>query len=196
MLDKKKIKEKLEKERDALLEQMKDMGKLNEETGEWETIPEELEFPEADSKRDRKNRAKSKISKAITKYGFENFVFEILEETNSQDELNYLEQKYIKKLKSNIDGIGYNLLSGGHQNGKHSEETKLKISKNSTHHKPWLGKHHSAESNKKRSEALKGVPCPSRTRVFSKEERLKRSENMKKIRSSRFWASRKTITSI
>ena len=34
MLDKKKIKEKLEKERDALLEQMKDMGRLNKETGE------------------------------------------------------------------------------------------------------------------------------------------------------------------
>lgn len=48
MLDKKKIKEKLEKERDNLLEQMKDMGKLNTETGEWETIPEELEFPESD----------------------------------------------------------------------------------------------------------------------------------------------------
>jgi RNA polymerase-binding transcription factor DksA len=48
MLDKKKIKEKLEKERDTLLEQMKDMGKLNEETGEWETIPEEQEFPESD----------------------------------------------------------------------------------------------------------------------------------------------------
>jgi RNA polymerase-binding transcription factor DksA len=48
MLDKKKIKEKLEKERDVLLEQMKDMGKLNTETGEWEATPEELEFPEAD----------------------------------------------------------------------------------------------------------------------------------------------------
>lgn len=48
MLDKKKIKEKLEIERDALLEQIKDMGKLNAETGEWEAIPEELEFPEAD----------------------------------------------------------------------------------------------------------------------------------------------------
>jgi RNA polymerase-binding transcription factor DksA len=48
MLDKKKIKEKLEKERDDLLEQMKGMGKLNAETGEWETIPEELEFPESD----------------------------------------------------------------------------------------------------------------------------------------------------
>ena len=48
MLDKKKIKEKLEEERDDLLEQMKDMGKLNKETGEWEATPEELEFPESD----------------------------------------------------------------------------------------------------------------------------------------------------
>lgn len=48
MLDKKKIKENLEKERDILLEQMKDMGKLNSETGDWEAIPEELEFPESD----------------------------------------------------------------------------------------------------------------------------------------------------
>ena len=48
MLDKKKIKEQLESERDVLLEQMKDMGKLNTETGEWEAIPEELEFPESD----------------------------------------------------------------------------------------------------------------------------------------------------
>jgi RNA polymerase-binding transcription factor DksA len=48
MLDKKKIKEKLEKERDDLLLQMKGMGKLNTETDEWETIPEELDFPESD----------------------------------------------------------------------------------------------------------------------------------------------------
>jgi RNA polymerase-binding transcription factor DksA len=48
MLDKKKIKEQLEKERDDLLSQMKDMGKLNTETDEWETTPEEQDFPEAD----------------------------------------------------------------------------------------------------------------------------------------------------
>jgi len=48
MLDKKKIKEKLEKERDVLLEQMKDLGKLNPETGEWEATPENQEFPESD----------------------------------------------------------------------------------------------------------------------------------------------------
>lgn len=48
MLDKKKIKEKLEEERDILLEQMKDLGKLNPETLEWEATPEEVDYPEAD----------------------------------------------------------------------------------------------------------------------------------------------------
>jgi len=31
-----------------LLEEMKDMGKLNPETGEWEAIPEEQSVPESD----------------------------------------------------------------------------------------------------------------------------------------------------
>ena len=35
MLDKKKIKEKLEKERDIILDELRDMGKLNSDTGEW-----------------------------------------------------------------------------------------------------------------------------------------------------------------
>lgn len=47
-LDKKKIKEKLEKERDTLVEKMKDMGKLNPETNEWETVPEEMDHIETD----------------------------------------------------------------------------------------------------------------------------------------------------
>jgi len=48
MLDKKKIKDKLEKERDMLLEELSEMGKLSSETGEWEATPEELDFPESD----------------------------------------------------------------------------------------------------------------------------------------------------
>src|SRR5258708_12905103 len=48
MLDKKKIKEKLEKERDILLEEMRDMGKLNPETGDWEATPEAIDVPESD----------------------------------------------------------------------------------------------------------------------------------------------------
>ena len=48
MLDKKKIKEKLEVERDVLLEELRDMGKMNPENGEWEATPEELDAPETD----------------------------------------------------------------------------------------------------------------------------------------------------
>lgn len=48
MLDKKKIKEKLEKERDVLIDQMKDMGKYNPETNEWEATPEEMSCVETD----------------------------------------------------------------------------------------------------------------------------------------------------
>ncbi|MEI8270024.1 MAG: TraR/DksA C4-type zinc finger protein [bacterium] len=47
-LDKKKIKEKLEKERDVLVSQMKDLGKLNPETGEWEATPEDMGYIETD----------------------------------------------------------------------------------------------------------------------------------------------------
>jgi RNA polymerase-binding transcription factor DksA len=46
MLDKKKIKDTLEKERDVLLEELRDMGKLNPETGEWEATPEEMDYRE------------------------------------------------------------------------------------------------------------------------------------------------------
>jgi len=48
MLDKKKIKEKLEKERDILLNQIQDIGKLNPKTNEWEAIPEEIISKESD----------------------------------------------------------------------------------------------------------------------------------------------------
>ena len=48
MLDKKKIKEKLEKERDMLLDQIRDIGKLNPETNEWEAIPEDRDSRESD----------------------------------------------------------------------------------------------------------------------------------------------------
>lgn len=48
ILDKKKIKEKLEKERDMLVLQMKDFGKQNPKTGEWEATPEDLGYKATD----------------------------------------------------------------------------------------------------------------------------------------------------
>jgi DnaK suppressor protein len=47
-LDKKEIKDKLEKERDILLEQMHGIGKLNSEINEWEATPEVMDFVETD----------------------------------------------------------------------------------------------------------------------------------------------------
>lgn len=49
MLDKKKIKEKLEKERDLLVEQLKGIGKMNPKTGDWEAVPEDLGYKDSDS---------------------------------------------------------------------------------------------------------------------------------------------------
>ncbi|MBP9711877.1 MAG: TraR/DksA C4-type zinc finger protein [Candidatus Pacebacteria bacterium] len=48
MIDKKKIKEKLEKEKDVLMEEMGGLGTLNTETGEWEATPEKTDFKETD----------------------------------------------------------------------------------------------------------------------------------------------------
>ena len=48
MLDKKKIKEKLEEERGVLLLQLQDIGKMNPETEEWEAVPEEMTSNESD----------------------------------------------------------------------------------------------------------------------------------------------------
>jgi DnaK suppressor protein len=48
MMDKKKIKEQLESERDLLQEELGSIGKLNSETGEWEAIPEEISSRESD----------------------------------------------------------------------------------------------------------------------------------------------------
>lgn len=39
---------KLESERDMLLEELKDIGRLNTDTGEWEAVPEQIDVKEAD----------------------------------------------------------------------------------------------------------------------------------------------------
>lgn len=48
MIDKNKIKKELEKERDMLVNQLGDMGKLNPETNEWEAVPDERGYVEVD----------------------------------------------------------------------------------------------------------------------------------------------------
>lgn len=68
------------------------------------------------------------IIRAMQKYGFDNFIFEIIDETNDKEELDKLEQYYIKKFHSLCSENGYNIELGGNGNGKHSPETRRKIS--------------------------------------------------------------------
>ena len=85
------------------------------------------------------------IKKSVNKHGFENFKVELIEYAGNQDELNLLEQKYIKEYNS-LYPCGYNLQEGGN-NGKHHEITKIKISENHANFNgvanPFFGKKHS-----------------------------------------------------
>ena len=68
------------------------------------------------------------IIKAMQKYGFENFKFEILvDNIETQEEMNILETKYILEFNTQDHNIGYNIENGGNSTGKHSKETKKKI---------------------------------------------------------------------
>ena len=67
------------------------------------------------------------LHSAIIKYGKENFKYEILWICNNQEEADEIEKYYIEKYNSRDNSIGYNLKEGG-RGGRHSEETKAKIS--------------------------------------------------------------------
>lgn len=116
---------------------------------------------------------------AIKKYGVHNFTIEQLDIANNIEELNIKEQEWIRKLNS-VAPNGYNLRLGGDSGGRHSNETKEKISKagmgrvvsektkllkreqmsgekNPMFGKtPNLGKHHSEETKLKISTSGKG----------------------------------------
>jgi group I intron endonuclease len=69
------------------------------------------------------------IIAAMKKYGFEKFHFEILKDNiTTKEELDNTEIKYIQKFNSTDKKHGYNIENGGNSVGKHSEETKRKIS--------------------------------------------------------------------
>lgn len=66
------------------------------------------------------------ISKAIQKYGKDNFSIELLETCKSLDDLNESEKKWIK-YHNTIRPNGYNIREGGSGGGMLSEETKEKL---------------------------------------------------------------------
>lgn len=97
----------------------------------------------------------SHLQRAWDKYGEENFEFEVLQVCDSNDDLNALEQEYIRMCKAL--GNCYNIADGGeggHLLGKHmSEETKRKIGEKNREN--MLGKKASDETRAKMSVSQK-----------------------------------------
>lgn len=80
-----------------------------------------------------KNNPKDYFHKAIRKYGFESFKYDVIFRTASKDEsrlkflLNTMETYFIKKYDSNNPDKGYNLTTGGEGIFNPSDEVRYKI---------------------------------------------------------------------
>ena len=114
---------------------------------------------------EHKSNCKTKnyvLYRAMRKYGFENFSFEILMECE-EELLNLMEIYYIKKYNSYINwenSNGYNETVGGDKGVKglrHTKESKKKMSENKKGEKnSFYGKHHTEETKHQISERAKG----------------------------------------
>lgn len=95
------------------------------------------------------NRINSYFYKAIRRYGWNNFQWEIIDSHQNSEVLNQLERLYISKYESNYSHSGYNLTEGGEGTSGYqcSKETREKISQN--HGRGMLGKTHSKKTRKK-----------------------------------------------
>jgi len=108
---------------------------------------------------------------SIVKYGHENFEYSVLAQYETQEEADAMEDYYIVLFQSRDSDVGYNLKAGG-RGGKHSEESKKKISESLKGEKSyWFGKRLSNETKQKISKANSG-------RERTKEAKLKTSKTM------------------
>lgn len=128
------------------------------------TLEERMRRHKNDSKRQN-----SYFYRAIRKYGWENFSWEVIDTATTSEELNEKEVYWIQYYQS-FDNRekGYNSTSGVDHNYKITEEEREKRSqrvsgdKNPMYGKPgtWLGKKFSKEHKQRLSESLKGRETP------------------------------------
>ena len=106
---------------------------------------------------------------AIQKYGWDNFQHEILFEGLTKEEAEQKEIELIAYYKSAEHTYGYNISLGGSSVGKHSEETKIKLSIAAT------GRRHTEEEIRRQSEKQKGHKVSEETkRKISEAQKGKR----------------------
>ena len=97
--------------------------------------------------------------RSIQKYSWNNFTHDILYSGLTKEEAEQNEIELIALYKSDNREFGYNIEHGGNSRGKHSEESKQKMSDNhkdtSGENHPLYGKHHSDETKLLMSEIAK-----------------------------------------
>lgn len=96
----------------------------------------------------QEKKKKQYIHSAISKYGIDNFSYEVMATCKTQEDADITEKQLIKQYDSRNKEFGYNLALGG-KTTPHSEETKAKISATLT------GVKHSPEHIQANSEAQK-----------------------------------------
>jgi group I intron endonuclease len=127
---------------------------------------------------DSKHRQHCRVlSRAIKKYGRENFSIEVLGNYLNLEDLNNAEIYFIE-LFNCLAPNGYNLDSGGRNQGHRNSDTCRAISeglkgKMTGKLNPFWGKIHSPETKKLISSANKGKLPPNTGRLHSKETRAK-----------------------
>ena len=70
------------------------------------------------------------FTRAIKKYGWDNFHHEIIAKGLTKEDAERLEKELIEKYETADKRYGYNIKSGGDSNGLHAEESKLLMSAN------------------------------------------------------------------
>lgn len=124
-------------------------------------------------------------------HGEENFIFYVLEFCD-ETIINEREQYYIHFYSTLIDLNGYNLDSGGNQNKRHSNITKMKISK------AHMGKKLSKETRIKISKNRKGKLTGESHFMFGKHHTIETKEKLSKALTGMFanekhWSATKVI---
>jgi group I intron endonuclease len=105
------------------------------------------------------------FTKAINKYGWNNFTHEILFTDLSQEDAEKKEVELIAFYQSDKREHGYNIQHGGNSRGKHAEESKKKIGDANRGRKPWIyGNHHSEETKAKIREKHMGMCLSDETK--------------------------------
>lgn len=110
------------------------------------------------------------FTKAIKKYGWNNFLHIILAENLTEEQAKEMEISLISKHNSTDRNYGYNIENGGNCAGTHSEETKRKIGLKSQGNKHCLGR----KITDKHIEAMR------KGRISNGYKRSKQSEETKR----------------